>query len=109
MFNLFYLRFCFGFEACTGNSIFRILWGCILAKQCQKHNLTTHTHHTAAQTQNSSHHSQFTSDIFAASPSRNYTDQTLLSVIPIYRLVSSFPVYLSLGGIENLFTTSRKE
>ena len=36
MFNLFYLRFCFRSDVCTGNIGFQNLWSCAL--------LHTHTH-----------------------------------------------------------------
>ena len=31
------------------------------------------------------------------------TDQLLLSAVPVYRLASSFPVYVPQGRIENLY------
>jgi hypothetical protein len=42
-------------------------------------------------------------NLLAALLSRNETDQPLLSAIPVYRLASSFPVYLLWGGILNLY------
>jgi len=102
IFNLFYLSFSFGPQVCIRNSSFRI---CGVVPWCSsvRNIILLHTHYTAAKIQNSSHHSQFTNEILAASPSQNYPDQPLLSVIPVYRLASSFPVYLSRGGIENLY------
>jgi hypothetical protein len=43
----------------------------------------------------SSHGSQFTREVLAASMSRTETDLSLLSAVPVYRLVPSFPVCFS--------------
>ena len=83
-----------------------------------KNNLTSHTHtHTNTDTDRHTHthththihtlyflktsltiffphHSQFTSDILAASLSRTETDRTLFSAVSVYRLAPAFPGYL---------------
>jgi len=74
------------------------LWSYAFAWQCQKHRLTSHTHHIFLKislTTFSSHQLQFTRDILAASPSRTETDQTLLSCASFYRLTPSFPIYFT--------------
>ena len=103
IFNLLYLHL---FWAPSLHRIFQSqnLWSCVLAWYRQKY-LTTQTHIKLPSqfTKNFSHHSQFTHDILVASPSRAETDQPLLSADPVYRLAPLFPLYLSQGGIENLY------
>jgi hypothetical protein len=77
IFNLFYLHFCFGHHVCIGNSSLRIS-GLVSLHGSIRNIILLHTHHTSStlhQQLFSSHHSQFTHVILAASPSRHEKDQ----------------------------------
>ena len=106
IFNLFYLRFCFGPDVCIGN--FRVkIFGVVPLGGSVRNIILLHTYMIFSQnfTNNflSSHHSQFTCNILAASLSQTETDQILLSAVLVYRLAPSFAVYLSRGGFESLY------
>ena len=101
-----YLRFCFGTDLCTGNFSVKICG--VMPLPGSFRNTILHLTHTIlsqifTKSFFSSHQSQFTHDILAASLLRTETDQILLSTVAVYQLAPSFPVYLSGGGIESLY------
>ena len=110
---MLYLRFCFGPDVCTGNFSFKICGVVSWGGGIRNNNLTSHTPHFLKISLKvfSSNHSQFTSEILAASLSRTETEKTLLSAVPFYRLAPSFPLYLLREGMESLyiFPSSKEE
>ena len=104
--NLFYLRFCFGSDVCTGNFSVKICGVMPLPGSVRNtilHHMHTILSHNVTKSFFSSHQSHFTHDILGASLSRTETDQILLSAVAVYQLAPSFPVYLSRGGIESFY------
>jgi hypothetical protein len=109
-FNLLTFLFRTRYDICTGNfsfNIYRVVPWHGSVRNIMLLNTHTHTHTPyflrTSPTTFSSHHSPFTRQIFVTSLSRTETDRPLLSVVPVYRLAPSFPVYLSRGGIESLY------
>ena len=97
-FQFILLTFLFGAPSLHRKFHLQALWVCALA-WCHKHNLTSR--HTS-----STLHWQLFSSLTRyshATPSRTEKDQHLLSDVPVYRLLLSFPVCFSRWGINNLY------
>ena len=129
IFNLFYLRFCFGPQVCIGNSSFSIcefvpcrgsvrniilLRARVRALTHTRAHTRTHarTHaHTHTHTHTHSILPQHFTDNFSlhntryshATPSQTKKDHHMLSAVPVYWLALSFPVYFSQWGFKNLY------
>jgi hypothetical protein len=110
IYNLFYLCFWFGPQVCTGNSTFRIS-GVVPWHGNVSNIILLNTHPHTAYFLNTS----LTTFLFTplavrmrhfVSPSWTETDQPLSSVVSVYRLELSCPMYISQGGVENLHDIS---
>jgi hypothetical protein len=101
IFNLFYLRFCFGPDVCPGNFIFKICG--VVPWHCSVRNIILlHTHILLSQhfTNNFPLH---TTQYSHVTPSWTEKELRLLSFVPVYRHALLFPVCFSWWGIENFY------
>ena len=104
-FNLFYLRFCFRPDVCTGNFSVKI---CAVVPRCGgvRKIALLHTHTIFSQ--------NFTNNCFLHTTRSSHATfylhrcheprgaNLLLSAVPVHRHSPSFPAYLRRGGIESL-------
>jgi hypothetical protein len=80
------------------------LWSCALVWWCQKHHPTLHTHTHIILSQLFTHNLSLHTTLFSqATPSWTKNDVHLLSFVPVYQQVLSFPVCFSRWGIKNFY------
>jgi len=100
MYNFQFILLTFLFPAPSLHRKFQFqdLWVYALAWWCHKHNLTHHTSSTL-------HWQLFSSPTHYWHTTLSWTekDQRLLSDVPVYRLLLSFPVCFKRWGISNLY------